>query len=326
MPKNTLIALGAGVLAALAATAFLSQAPGALMLVYFADLPLFMVGFAFGPQAAALGGAAGFMAAGLIGGGLAAGIFGIMQALPVWLVVRQLLLQRPAVVAGPAGASDEPGGQIEWYPIGDMLCWLTFFAAAMLVVMTLTSLSGEEGLSVMVSTSLDEILKGLAPHWDEEHRTSMVTAIVPMFPGAIGVSWLVMTIVNATLAHGFLTKLKKILRPSPAYAALELPQWISWPLVLSALLALLGSGEMEYTGRNLAMILVVPFFFLGLAVVHTWARRVTFSGMLLAAFYLVLVLSGWATIIVAGIGIAELWVGLRHRMGVSKDGPDGVND
>ena len=69
MPKNTLIALGAGVLAALAATAFLSQAPGALMLVYFADLPLFMAGFAFGPQAVAIGGAAGFMAAGLIGGG-----------------------------------------------------------------------------------------------------------------------------------------------------------------------------------------------------------------------------------------------------------------
>ncbi len=318
MPKDTLIALGAGVLAALAATAFLSRVPGALMLVYFADLPLFMAGFAFGPQAAAIGGAAGFMTAGLIGGGLAAGVFGIMQALPVWLVVRQLLLQRPAAVAGSA----EPDGQIEWYPIGDTLCWLTFFAAAMLVVMTLTSLTGDQGLSVLVSTNLDEILKGLAPHWDEEHRASMVAVIVPMFPGAIGVSWLVMTIVNATLAHGILTRLKKILRPSPAYAALDLPQWISWPLVLSALLALLGSGEMEYTGRNLAMILVVPFFFLGLAVVHTWARRVAYSGMVLAAFYLVLVLSGWATIVVAGVGMAELWVGLRHRM----DGPADVND
>ncbi len=318
MPKDTLIALGAGVLAALAATAFLSRAPGALMLVYFADLPLFMAGFAFGPQAAAIGGAAGFMTAGLIGGGLAAGVFGIMQALPVWLVVRQLLLQRPAAVAGSA----EPDGQIEWYPIGDMLCWLTFFAAAMLVVMTLTSLTGDQGLSVLVSTNLDEILKGLAPHWDEEHRASMVAVIVPMFPGAIGISWLVMTVVNATLAHGILTRLKKILRPSPTYAALDLPQWISWPLVLSALLALLGSGEMEYTGRNLAMILVVPFFFLGLAVVHTWARRVTYSGMVLTAFYLVLVLSGWATIVVAGVGMAELWVGLRHRM----DGPADVND
>ena len=224
----------------------------------------------------------------------------------------------PAAVAGSAG----PDGQIEWYPIGDTLCWLTFFAAAMLVVMTLTSLTGDQGLSVLVSTNLDEILKGLAPHWDEENRASMVAVIVPMFPGAIGVSWLVMTIVNATLAHGILTRLKKILRPSPTYAALDLPQWISWPLVLSALLALLGSGEMEYTGRNLAMILVVPFFFLGLAVVHTWARRVTYSGMALAAFYLVLVLSGWATIVVAGIGMAELWVGLRHRMG----GPADVND
>jgi len=36
----------------------------------------------------------------------------------------------------------------------------------------------------------------------------------------------------------------------------------------------------------------------------------------------VLVLSAWATMVVAGIGIAELWVGLRHRMGAPAD----VND
>ncbi len=314
MPKDMLIALGAGVLAALAATAFLSRAPGALMLVYFADLPLIMAGFAFGPQAAAIGGLAGFMTAGLIGGGLAAGIFGIMQALPVWLIVRQLLLQRPAAVAGPDQTAG-PGGQVEWYPIGDMLCWLTVFAAAMLAVMSLTSMTGGQGLSVLVSTNLEEILNVMVPQWEDEHRASMVAVMVPMFPGAIAVSWLVMTIANATLGHGILIRLKKAIRPSPAYAALDLPQWISWPLVLSALLALLGSGEMEYTGRNLAMILVVPFFFLGLAVVHTWARRVSHSGMVLIAFYLVLVLSGWAAMGVVGIGIAELWVGLRHRMG-----------
>ena len=73
MPKKTLIAIGAGVLSAFAATAFLSQAPGALMLVYFADLPLFLAGFGLGPQSMVISGAVGFMAAGLIGGGIAAG-------------------------------------------------------------------------------------------------------------------------------------------------------------------------------------------------------------------------------------------------------------
>ena len=93
-------------------------------------------------------------------------------------------------------------------------------------------------------------------------------------------------------------------------------------MIAAALLALMGSGEMEYTGRNLAMILAVPFFFLGLAVVHTWARRKAHTTMMLVAFYLILVMSGWAILFVTGIGIIELWNGLRRYM----DGPLNDND
>jgi uncharacterized protein YybS (DUF2232 family) len=151
----------------------------------------------------------------------------------------------------------------------------------------------------------------------------MVDLMVPMFPGAIGISWLVMTIFNAVMAQNILVKMKKAIRPTPAFVELQLPQWISWPLVAACALALLGAGEMEYTGRNLAMILSLPLFFLGLAVVHTWARGVkSGSWMVLVAFYLVLILSGWATLLVAGIGLIELWSGLRHRMAK----PTKIND
>ncbi|MBC8338501.1 MAG: DUF2232 domain-containing protein [Rhodospirillales bacterium] len=311
MPRESFIAIGAGIISALAATAFISHVPGAMMLVYLADLPLFLAGFAFGPQSAAISGAVGFMAAGLIGGGLAAGVFGLLQALPAWLIVRQMLLQRPA------SSSDN---DVKWFPAGDMLCWLTMLAAAFLLFATAASLSGEHGsLSALISDNLDRILKGIAPDWDPSHRARMVDVMAPMFPGAIGISWLVMTLLNAIIAQNVLTKMKKALRPTPAYADLELPQWISWPLVAAAALALLGPGEMEYTGRNLAMILSLPLFFLGLAVVHTWARRLSGGGLVLVAFYLILLLSGWATLLVAGLGLIELWSGLRYRMAGPSD-------
>ena len=47
--------------------------------------------------------------------------------------------------------------------------------------------------------------------------------------------------------------------------------------------------------------------------VHTLARRVAFTGPVLVALYMVILVSGWAAVVVAGIGIAEQWVGLRHR-------------
>jgi len=311
MPKKTLIAIGAGVLSAFAATAFMSQAPGAMMLVYFANLPLFMAGFGLGPQAMAISGGVGFMIAGMLGGGLAAGIFGMSQVLPAWLVVRQLLLQRSS--APDANLGDD--GEVEWYPIGDTLCWLALLAAAALLVATFASLSDGDGLSVLVSGNLDSLLQAMVPEWEPAHRETMIGIMAPMFPGAIGVSWLIMTVVNATLAQSFLVKSGRALRPTPAYIDLALPQWISWPMIGAALLALIGSGEMEYTGRNLAMILAVPFFLSGLSVVHTWARQTTFATMALVSFYMVLVLWGWASLIVAGIGVFELWSGLRRHIG-----------
>ncbi len=307
MAKETLIAIGAGVLSAISATAFLAQAPGALIFVYLASLPLFMVGFALGPRAVTIAGAVGFMAAGLLGGAVSAGVFGLMQALPALLVVKQMLLQRSPLGSGGDGTAAQPATDIRWYPPGDMLCWLTALAGAIFLVVAVAMLMGEQGFSVLVSTNLEQVLQGIAPDMDSDSRARAVGLMAPLFPGAVGVSWLVMTLVNAILAQGLLLRFERNIRPSPSYADLQLPHWMSWPLVGSAVLALLGSGEMEYTGRNLAMILAVPYFFLGLAVVHTWARRVAYTGMVLVAFYVVLVLSGWLALAVAGIGLFEQW-------------------
>ena len=64
------------------------------------------------------------------------------------------------------------------------------------------------------------------------------------------------------------------------------------------------------------MILSLPLFFLGLAVIHTWARSLqNGSGILLVFFYFILILSNWTALIVAGIGLVELWNGIRCRIG-----------
>ena len=313
MSKETLIAIGAGVLSAVSVMTLFGHIPGAMIFVYLASLPLFMAGLSAGPRAVTIGGGVGFMLAGLLGGVMAAGVFGFMQALPAWLVVKQSLLQRSA------GA---PGDQPKWYPAGNTLCWLTMLAGALLVVVAVASLSDDRTFSAVVTNNLGRVFKAIAPELDAVERLSMVGVMTPIFPGAVGVSWVLMTIINATLAQGILVRMGHNLRPSPAYAGLELPQWMSWPLLGSAALALLGLGEIEYTGRNLAMVLAVPYFFLGLAVVHTWARRLSFTGLMLASFYLVLLLSGWVMLVVAGIGMLEQWRGLRGEApGPAKGGP-----
>ncbi len=309
MSKDMLIALAGGGLSAAAAMAFLAGSPGALVFVYLAPLPLLLVGLGLGAKAGMVAGITGFMLAGLTGGAMAAGMYGVLNALPAALVVRQALMQRPA---GPSSG-------VEWYPVGSILCWLTVLGAGTFLMAVLASHAvGEAGIEGAVSTYLDRAFEIMAPALDAADRVNVVAAFTPLFPGFVVTSWVVMTAVNGALAQAGLVRLGRSLRPQTALATLKLPEWMSALLVAAAAVALLAPGELEYIGRNLVVILAVPFFFLGLAVIHALARRAVPQTTLLAVFYFVfyilLLVTGWAAVIVAGVGVIEQWGGgLRRR-------------
>lgn len=323
MPREALIAIGAGLLSALASMAFLGGTPFAVGLVYMAPLPLLMAGLSFGVRAVTIGALAGFMVTGMFGGAVSAGIFGLVHALPAWMTVKLALLHQ---------ASGEDDGQVNtpavttWFPPGHIAAALGLFGAGFLITaaMTLTGDQGQ-GLSGLVATHLGGAFKAMAPAMSEDQRTAFTQMLTPLFPGAVASSWVIMAIVNAAIAQGAVVRMGRNLRPSPDYTAIDLPHWLSWPLVGAATVALAGSGEWEYMGRNVAMALAVPYFLLGLAVVHTLARRVAFTGPLLVACYMVIVVSLWATLVIAGVGIAEHWIGLRDRANQPPDetGEDG---
>ena len=303
MSKDTLIALGGGGLSAAASLAFMSGSPGALIFVYLAPLPLLTVGLGLGPLAVTVGGISGLLIAGLLGGAMTAGLFGMLHALPAWLVTRQALLQHPA-----------PDGGMNWYPAGFILSSLAVLGAALFLLTALITSGADGGLELAVSAYLDQVFTYMAPSLPAEERAYVVTTLTPVFPGALVASWVVMLAINGVLAQGILVRLGRNQRPSPALADLELPDWLSWILVGSAVIALLGSGAMEYAGRNTVMILAIPYFFLGLAVIHALAGRVSSTRMILTAFYLILLVSGWAIFTVAGLGMIEHWFGLRRRL------------
>ncbi len=316
MSKDMLIALGGGGLSAAAFMAFLAGSPGPLTLVfvYLAPLPLLLVGLGLGAKAGTVAGVTGFMVAGLAGGATTARLDGHLNAQPPALVDRQALMQKPT---GPAGG-------VQWYPVGSILGWLTVLGAGIFLTAVLAShVVGEAGIEDSVSTYLDRAFMIMAPALDETERATVVARFTPLFPGFVVTSWLVMTAVNGALAQALLVRMGRGLRPRTALADLKLPEWMSALLVASAAVALLGPEELEYIGRNLVIILAAPFFFLGLAVIHALARRAVPMAMLLAVFYFVfyglLLITGWAAMMVAAIGLIEQWGGgLRRRFA----GPD----
>ena len=77
-------------------------------------------------------------------------------------------------------------------------------------------------------------------------------------------------------------------------------------------------GEMGYMGATLASFLFVPYFFLGLSVVHAIPLAGPGRYALLGLFYFLLLLLAWPAIPVGLLGLWEQWSGLRAKL---KGGP-----
>lgn len=306
MSRHLFIALGGGASAVLS-IAFATGSPSMIVLANLAPLPLFLVGLGYGAKAGFMAVAIGLALSAGMGGLLAAGMYGLVHALPSGLAFRQALLHRA-----------DSRGQVSWYPLGGVLCWLAAFAGALLVVAAVASHGHGESFRDAVSSYLEMVFRVVWPVLAESDRAQILAELVPFFPGTAAVMWIAVIAGNGLLAMAILVRSGRNLRPAPTGRDMVLPDWVSWLMVGAAAMALLGPGDLEYIGRNLVMIMAVPFFVLGTAVVHVLSRRVRARQPLLVMFYMVVFMSVWARVAVVGLGLIEQWVGVRRRFA----GPD----
>jgi len=289
--------------------ALMLASPGAMILVYLTQLPLFLAGLWFGTAAAAIAGISAAIVLLAASDVLAAAIFAALNAVPVVLLVRQALLAR-----------HNADGTLSWYPPGHLTVWLTALgilgiAAALLL------LGGPDGLQAtlrdIIARALDHLTERSLPDRDRVAGT-----LASVIPGIAAASWMVMAVINGALAQGVLARFGIAWRPSPDLANLGLPRWMTAVLGVAAVVTLLGE-PWRFLGVNLMIALSVPFCLGGLAVLHAAVRRLPHPGIALVAFYTLAGMFGWPLLVAAILGLFEAWLGLRRRLaphGVHIDG------
>jgi hypothetical protein len=288
-----------------------ASGPLGILLGYLAPLPLFFAGLTHGVTAVGIAGVVGALISGL-NGLLAGGVYLATFAAPVVLVVRQALLARPA---SEAGANAEVSDDLEWYPVGRLVLWLTGWSLGLFGLALLLTADREGGLPGMLQPLLVQFLSAMPQGSGQAADLPAVAKrLASLMPAVFGVSWLVMMTINGTLAQGMAALLKQNRRPTPVYRALTLSRPLAVALVAALAGAFLLPGDAGFIGGTVAAILAFPFFLQGLAVVHGLATRVALPGLVLAAFYAVLVVAGALVgVLVVILGFIEEWAGFRRR-------------
>ncbi|BAE50904.1 hypothetical protein [Paramagnetospirillum magneticum] len=195
MTRSFGVPLAAGLVSSLL---FLSLAKGfaaGMLLSYLAPLPLMMVGLYRGNGAVLLASLAATAAVALTAGGFAPLPFAVVVLLPSLVVVRQASLWRTS-------ASND----VEWYPPGLVLSWLTGIGLALMVIGAILVPDRPDGvengsLQAWVADTIGRTLEMMAPDLTNEQRKAAAAWWVPFFPAMVAGSWLAMAVVNAVTAQ-----------------------------------------------------------------------------------------------------------------------------
>lgn len=271
---------------------------------YFVQLPLFFVGFALGLASATLASAGSIVIVLLATGFSATGIYVLTQLVPVLVLVRFALLSRQH--------TDQPA---QWYPTGLLLSRLLGVVLVITIGLLIWTIIQSGSLDALFGDALRELEAGFAAQGMPAEISTWIEPLLPFLPGIIACSWLIMVVVNASLGQWLATQQGQALRPSPRLRDLELSAWILPAFAASAVLASLFDGNLQFLAATSALILAMPFLFLGLAVVHTLSARLASPRLALGGFYLALVLFAWPLFfVVLGLGVIETWAQIRRRV------------
>ncbi len=299
--RRLMIPLAAGIIP----TVVVAGLPGGLLFAFFLPLPLFLVGLGLGTSAFFVTAVAAFFTSALLSGiGSAAGAV-VSTIGPVGLLVHHALRSRR-----------DPAGQVDWYPAGLLVGWLTLGGVIWLLAMLGLFASIEAAsIEAAVRQEVASMVAVLLPEIEAAKRDNLATFMAPLILGLSAALWMLIVTMNGALAQLILVRRSVAIRPTPDLSELTLSPWLAIGLGLSLAAAIVGGGDFAFLAKNLVLVFVVPFLFGGLGVVHALCARVTARRGLLIAFYVLMVFLGWVAVAaVAVLGLLDQWVGLRRHL------------
>lgn len=292
MIKDRLLAVAGGAVSAL----LLLSLFGALV----AQLPILLVGFTLGIGGALISGAVAAIAVAAALGAVSGLEFALQHVFPALLIAWLALRSYEAA-----------DGTVIWPPPGRIVGWLCAAALAGVLIASLTG--APEDLEEALKIMLGRAFENMANPPSEQQLDRYVRLVATYYPGGAAMMAMWISLANAVLAQRLAVQLGRNIRPTPRYRDLELPVLVGSGAAAAALGTFL-SGDMGIFAANALIVLLAPFLFQGLAVIHAvsvgWPGR---GAVLVLLYLLIFSFGGTVAALVAALGVLEPYLQLRRR-------------
>jgi hypothetical protein len=312
MVAIVLIAMAAGSASALMFASIVSGALISLLLFYLAPLPLMVAALGWGPLSATIGGIAAATGLGAIFGLPYCIAFVVMVALPAWWLGHLALLGRPIDNGASSGNGAAPvAPDLEWYPVGRILLWISGFATLTTMAALLTIGTDADAITGALRRFLLQMIgpRDAASTGDTEQ---LLDALVTIAPAAAAIFATMTLTLNLWLAAKITATSGRLHRPWPDLKNAALP--------LMTLAALCVAIAFCFTGGLLAILahiitaaLMMAYALTGFAVLHTLTLALKSRALWLGCTYVIMVVFVWPVIAMAVLGLADAIFRIRQR-------------
>ena len=307
-----LIALAAGCAAALMFASIISGALISLLLFYLAPLPLMVAAIGWGPLSATIGGIGAAIGLGAIFGIPYCIAFVVMVALPAWWLGHLALLGRPltgGISSGNGGSPVAP--DLEWYPVGRILLWITGFAALTTMAALLTLGTDADAITGTMRRGLLRIFgSGDAAYSGEIEQ--FINALVALAPAAAAIVTTMTLTLNLWLAAKITATSGRLHRPWPDLKSTALPP-LTLVILFVAIACCFIGGLPAILALIVATALIMAYAFTGFAVLHTLTLALKNRALWLSCAYTVVIVFSWPVLVIAALGLADAVFGFRQR-------------
>lgn len=142
--------------------------------------------------------------------------------------------------------------------------------------------------------------------------TELKLLVPRILPGVLACMVLMTVWMNMVAGNTLLLQRNPEKAPWSGYSRWQLPEQLVWLPILALVLTLIGQGRMRDTGLCLLLVAGLVYFFQGLAVFIHLLERWKVPRYLRVLLYLLLVIQSYGLIMLAVLGIADVWINFRR--------------
>lgn len=205
------------------------------------------------------------------------------------------------VIGGKALQSRESTTGRQWYPLG--LAFVELVSALVLLTVVMSFYyAGAGDINETLRQNIADGTQQLEPEYRSLVLQLSSSAVFMVIAASLWM-WLLLAYLHGWIAQKIARSRGRAVRPDFAVTPFAMPHWMLGAMTLAGIASLLGSPTLSFAGKVSLMLLLFPYFLLGMALIHEKSTRLPSRGFVLFMVYFFLLAQAWPALLIAGYGV-----------------------